>query len=131
MDFQFPWPVTQGEWGAWGVAVFTLALGLILLFAPRISLRLLRLKTHEEKPEAIAEARSTMAGFYLGVGACAVLLAQPLLYMALGFCWLFTVFGRLVSMLSDGGNTPYNWARLVVEIVLAALPLASAFGFLP
>ena len=42
-----------------------------------------------------------MAGFYLGLGLCCVLLAQPLLYMALGFSWLFTAFGRLVSMMSD------------------------------
>lgn len=131
MEFQFPWPVTQGEWAAWASAVVTVVLGLLLLFAPRISLRLLRLRTHEEKPEAVAEARATMAGFYLGLGVCCLLLAQPLLYMALGFSWLFTVFGRLISMLSDGGNTPYNWAKLVIEIALAGLPLAFAFGFLP
>ena len=30
-----------------------------------------------------------MAGFYLGVGLCAILLAQPLLYMALAFAFGF------------------------------------------
>ena len=54
-----------------------------------------------------------------------------LLYMALGFSWLLTAFGRILSMMSDGANTPFNWASVVVELVLAALPLAFAFGFLP
>ena len=38
-----------------------------------------------------------------------------MLYMALGFSWLFTAFGRIVSMLSDRGNTLYNWISLVIE----------------
>jgi uncharacterized membrane protein HdeD (DUF308 family) len=131
MELAFPWPTTQGEWGAWASAAVTILFGLILLFAPHVAFRLLRLQTREGKPHAIAEARSTMSGFYLGVGVCSILLAQPLLYMTLGFSWLFTAFGRLVSMLSDGGNKPFNWTALIVEIVLAALPLGFAFGFLP
>ena len=44
--------------------------------------------------------------------------------MALGFSWLFTAFGRIVSMLSDRGNTLYNWISLLIELALAGLPLA-------
>ena len=40
-------------------------------------------------------------------------------------------FLRVVAMLSDRANTPYNWLMLVVDIVLAALPLAFALGFVP
>ena len=72
-----------------------------------------------------------MAGFYLGLGLCCILLAQPWLYIALGFSWLFTAFGRIVSMLSDRGNTLYNWISLVIELVLAGLPLAFSLGFVP
>lgn len=131
MEFAFPWPLTQGEWLAWSSATVTVLFGLLLLFAPGISLRVLRLQPKAEHPEALAGARATMSGFYLGTGLCCILLAQPLLYMALGFSWLFTAFGRIVSMLSDRGNTLYNWAAVVVELVLAALPLGFAFGFLP
>ena len=130
MEFSFPWPVSQGEWLAWGSAAATALFGLALLFAPRLSLRFLRLQTTERHPEAVSEARGTMAGFYLGFGLCCLLLAQPLLYLALGASWGFTAFGRLVSMLSDRGNTLYNWVSLVVELALAALPLGFAFGFL-
>lgn len=131
MEFSFPWPMTQGEWLAWSSAAVTVFFGLVLLFAPGISFRILRLQPAQNHPEALSEARATMAGFYLGVGLCCILLAQPLLYMALGFSWLFTAFGRIVSMMSDRGNTLYNWVSTVIELALAALPLGFAFGLLP
>lgn len=130
MEFAFPWPFSQGEWLAWTSAAVTVLFGLILFFAPRLSLRLLRLQTVPEHPEALAEARATMAGFYLGLGLCCLLLgSQPFLYMALGLSWALTAFGRIVSMMSDRGGTIINWLWLVLEIVLAALPLAFALGF--
>jgi cytochrome c biogenesis protein CcdA len=131
MEFSFPWPMSQGEWLAWSVGAVTVCLGIVLMFAPRLSFKLLRLQTSPNHPEALSEARATMSGFYLGVGLCCILLAQPLLYMALGFSWLFTAFGRIVSMMSDRGNTLYNWIAVALELVLAALPLAFAFGLLP
>lgn len=131
MEFAFPWPFTQGEWLAWSSAAVTVLFGLILLFAPAISLRILRLRPAENHPEAVAEARARMAGFYLGLGVCCILLAQPLLYMALGFSWLLTAFGRIISMLSDRGNTLFNWISAAVELALALLPLAFAFGLAP
>ncbi|MEP9399751.1 DUF4345 family protein [Mesorhizobium sp. KR2-14] len=129
MEFAFPWPMTPGEWWAWSSAAVTVLFGLVLLFAPRVSLRILRLQPVETRQEAVAEARATMAGFYLGLGMCCILLAQPLLYLALGFSWLFTAFGRIISMLSDQGNKLYNWVWLFLALVLAGLPLAFAFGF--
>jgi hypothetical protein len=131
MGFEFPWPTSDGEWLAWSSAVVTILFGLILLFLPRIALRILRLQTAPNHPEAVAEARGTMAGFYLGLGLCCILLAQPWLYIALGFSWVFTAFGRIVSMLSDRGGTLYNWISLVIEVVLAGLPLAFSLGFMP
>lgn len=131
MEFAFPWPVSQGEWLAWASAAVTVAFGLIALFAPVTSLRILRLETRPDHPEAVGEARATVSGFWLGVGIACILLAQPLVYVALGLSWALTAFGRLVSMMSDGGNTPYNWAALAIAIVLALPPLLFAFGLLP
>ncbi len=128
MDLTFPWPTSNGEWLAWSSAALTLLFGLLALFAPVTALRILRLQTRADHPEAVAEARGTISGFHLGVGLACVLLAQPLVYIALGLAWLFTAFGRLVSMMSDKGNTLYNWAFFAVELVLAALPLGYAFG---
>ncbi|MBU4529887.1 MAG: DUF4345 family protein [Hoeflea sp.] len=125
---EFYWPSTQGEWLAWSSAAVTVVFGLMLLFAPRTSLRILRLQTAPDHPEALSEARGTMAGFYLGVGICALLFAQPLIYLALGAGWAFTAFGRIVSMLSDRGVTGFNLVSVAIEIVLAALPLLYGLG---
>jgi hypothetical protein len=130
MEFAFPWPTTNGEWAAFGAAAITVLLGLIRLFAPDIVLRLQRLQPVPEHPEAFAAVRSTMAGFYLGLGLCSILLVQPFLYMALGFSWVFTAFGRLISILSDR-NTLLNWFLILVELVLAAAALANPLGFIP
>jgi hypothetical protein len=130
MELAFPWPVSQGEWLAWISAAVTVAFGLLALFAPVTSLRMLRLETRPDHPEAVGEARATISGFWLGVGLTCILLAQPLVYVALGLSWALTAFGRIVSMMSDGGNTPFNWIALAVEIVLALPPLLFAFGLL-
>jgi hypothetical protein len=131
MQFAFPWPVSQGEWLAWSCAAVTLVFGLMMLFAPRITLRALRLRTADGHPEAVAEARATMSGFYIGVGLSCLLLAQPLLYLSLGLCWGLTAFGRVISMLSDNGGTLYNGVWLIAELALATLALAYALGFVP
>ncbi len=130
MEFAFPWPYSQGEWLAWSCAVITLLFGLLMLFAPGLVLKVLRLQTTPNHPEAVSEARATMSGFYIGTGLACILLAQPLLYLALGLCWALTAFGRIISMLSDNGNTIYNWLWLVAEIVLAAMALTFALGLI-
>jgi len=130
MELAFPWPISQGEWLAWSSAAITALWGLILLLAPRIAARILRLQATPDHPEAIGELRATLGGFHLGIGLSAILFAQPLIYLALGLCWALAAFGRFVSMLSDDGNTVYNWTRLVIEGVLAALALVYALGFI-
>lgn len=128
MELAFPWPFSRGEWLAWSSAAITVLIGLALFLAPRTGLRLLGLRAAPERPAAVAEARATMAGFHLGLGLACILLAQPLLYLALGASWAFAAFGRLISILSDAGSTLYNWTQLVVALVLAGLPLAFALG---
>jgi hypothetical protein len=127
---EFYWPTTQGEWLAWSSALVTIVFGLMLLFAPRLSLKILRLQTLPDHPEAVSEARATMAGFYLGVGICAMLFAQPLVYLALGGGWAFTAFGRIISMMSDRGVTFYNLVSVVIEVLLAAGPLLYGLGWI-
>nr|WP_179759021.1 DUF4345 family protein [Hoeflea halophila] len=127
---EFYWPTSQGEWLAWSAALVTILFGLMLLFAPRISLKILRLQTAPDHPEAVSEARATMAGFYLGIGICAMLFAQPLIYLALGSGWAFTAFGRIISMLSDRGVTGFNLVSVVMEVLLAAGPLLYALGWI-
>jgi len=56
-------------------------------------------------------------------------LAQNWIYMALGASFAMAAFARIISLLSDKGSTILNYLLLVVQIVLAALPLAYVFGF--
>lgn len=130
MELAFPWPISQGEWLAWICAAITAFWGLILLLAPRIAGRVLRLQAAPDHPEAIGELRSTLGGFHLGIGLSAILFAQPLIYLSLGLCWALAAFGRFISMLSDDGNTLYNWVRLVIEGILGALALGFALGLI-
>ncbi len=130
MEFIFPWPVSPGGWLAFSSAAVTVVFGLFLLIAPGFSFRLLRLQTMPGHPEALSEGRATMAGFYLGLGLTCMLLDQPLLYLALGASWGMTAGGRLISIVADRGNTLFNWVSIVIECLLAAMPLAMVFGYI-
>lgn len=124
-------PQTLGEGLAWASAVITIIFGLICLLTPRLAFRIMRLRTEEGIPEAVSESRATMSGFYLGTGILAIVFAQPFIWMVLGAGWVFTAFGRLVSIVLDRGNTQFNWISIAIEFALGVLPLAHVFGYIP
>jgi hypothetical protein len=126
MDFYFP--TELGERLAFGAAAFTALAGFIIMFAPGYAMRLFGLQPAEGRRDGYAEQRS-MGGFYLGFGLCAVMLAQDWIYMALGAAFAMAAFARLIALLSDKGGTILNYLLMVVQIVLAALPLGYVFGF--
>ena len=124
-----PLPQTNADMLPFVAALVTMLFGLVALFAPRLTLRALRLQAVERHPEAVGESRATIAGFWLGVGlVSAAFFDQPFVQMALGAGWLFTGFGRLVSILSDRGATVYNWLFLALNLLLALMALAPVFG---
>lgn len=127
---EFYLPASNGEWLAWISAAITTLFGAIMLFAPGVSMKLLRLEAAGGRVEGLASIRATMAGFHLGLGLGALVFAQPFLWVALGAAWGFTLFGRLVSMTSDKGSTFYNWVAAILEFILAVGPLLFAFGFI-
>ncbi|KAG1651769.1 ATP synthase subunit alpha [Nymphon striatum] len=90
-----------GEWFAILSAIVTIGFGIICFFAPKTTYKILRLRTAEGVPEALSESRGTMAGFYLGVGILALLFSQPLLWLALGAGWGFTVASRYAGSLYE------------------------------
>lgn len=130
MDFAIPWPFSHGEWLAWTSAVVTIVIGLIAMFAPRLHLRALRLGNIGEQPETLAESRAQLGGFYIGIGIAAIMFAQPLVYMALGFGWAMAFFGRLIAMMFNRRPTLCNFGHLAASFLLAGLPLAYTFGFI-
>jgi hypothetical protein len=98
------------------------------MFAPGYAFRLFGLQPREGRREGFAEGRS-MGGFYLGFGLSAIMLAQDWIYMALGASFAMAAFARIISLLSDKGSTVINYLLLVVQMILAALPLLYVFGF--
>lgn len=126
MEFYFP--TEPGEQLAFAAAAVTAVLGLVMMFAPGLVYRFVGLQPRDGRPEAYAEARSTMGGFYFGFGLAALLFAQPMVYLALGSSFAMAVFARILSIMSDRGSGIVNYTLLVVQAILAALPLAYVFG---
>lgn len=111
-------------------AFLTLCLGLLCLFAPSFAGSLMRLRSNVVVEGAIGEIRGNVAGFYIATSLAVLFIGGTHSIVALGLCWLMTAFGRMVSMLSDKANNLYNWVSLLVELLLAALPLSVVFGVL-
>ncbi|MGV1916454.1 DUF4345 domain-containing protein [uncultured Agrobacterium sp.] len=126
MEFYFP--TELGEQLAFGAAVLSSLIGLLVMFAPMITFRLFGLQVTGERRDGLVLIRSSLAGLYLGLGVSALLLAQPMVYLAFGAAFALAVFGALLSILSDGGATLRNLLLMVVHVVLAAFPLMYVFG---
>jgi hypothetical protein len=126
MEFYFP--TELGEQLAYCAAAFTALLGLFMMFAPGYSYRFLGLQPREGRLGAYAESRS-IGGTYIGLGLMAILLAQPMVYLAVGTSFALAAFGRILSLMSDRGNVVVNLLMLVIQIVLAALPIAYSLGW--
>lgn len=126
---EFYIPTETGEFLAFSAAVATALLGLFGLFAPGMALKLAGLQPRETNREGFAFVRSA-GGFYAGLAIVALLMAQSWIYMAIGGGFALAAFGRILSLMSDGSFSAKNLLVLVVQAVLAALPLGYAFGFL-
>lgn len=127
---EFTLPTEWGEQLAFAAAAFTVLLGLMMVFAPGFSLRVLGFDRPSATTAPYSEMRSSLGGFYFGMGLSAILVAQPFVYFALGAAFGLAAFARILSILSDRGNTLRNYIFLVVQIVLSLLPLGYFFGFL-
>ena len=126
---EFYIPTETGEFLAFCAAIATALFGLFALFAPGIALKLAGLQPREASREGFAFVRSA-GGFYAGLAIVALLMAQSWIYMAIGGGFVLAAFGRILSLMSDGSFTAKNLLVLVIQAVLAALPLGYAFGFL-
>lgn len=127
---EFYIPTETGEFLAFSAAAAAALLGLVMLFAPRLTFRAAGIGLAEGRRGGLAEARSTMGGMHVGLGLGAILLAQPMVYLAVGAAFALAAFGRALSMMSDNGATLFNGFALLVQAALAILPLAYVFGLI-
>lgn len=122
------WPQTLGESLGFGVAVLTALFGLLAFVAPRMAFQMARLEA--KVPDAIAEGRASFGGVFLALGLSGIALAQPSVYMTLGFVWGLTALGRIVSVIFDRSFSTYNLAATLFELGLAAAALAWPLGYI-
>lgn len=120
-------PTEFGEQLAFGSAAFCALIGLILMLAPGLALSFYGLAPREGRGEGYGAIRSS-GGFLLGFGLSAILVAQPMVYLALGGAIALSALARMLSILSDRGGAAKNSLLLVVQIVVGGLPLAYVFG---
>ena len=123
-------PGSNAETYVFFVAILTVLYGLAALVFPRALFRLFGLQAKISKPWAYGSLRGELAGFHIGVGGTYLFASNTLFIgLALGICWICTVFGRMIAMLSDRGNTIGNWILLLIEIGFASVVIASILGF--
>ncbi len=127
MEFYFP--TEFGEQLAFGAAAVAALIGALAMFAPGLTLKFFGLEPRNLRPEGFGAVRSA-GGLVVGFSGTALMLAQPTLYLAFGAAMALAAFGRVLSIMSDRGNTLRNALLLVVEVVLAAMPLSYVFGLL-
>ena len=127
MNFYFP--MEPGEQLAFISAVMACLMGCVALFAPGYALRFSGFEDREFRSTARAAVRSS-GGLLIGFAGTALMLAQPMVYLAFGAALALAAFGRTLSILSDGPSKLRSKLLLVVEILLASLPLAYVFGLI-
>lgn len=109
-------------------AVLLALTGLLQFILPSAALRIFGFTVGEVTPEGYAAIRSA-GGLQLGLGLTALFLAQDWTYLALGVSSAAAALGRVISLIFDRGVTARNLAQLLLQIVIAALPLGYVFGY--
>ncbi len=127
---EFSYPFSFGEWLAWWAAVYTLLYGLFCLAFPYALLRLLGLGENAIRTKSVAEIRSS-GGMRIGLALAAILLAQPLIYLALGTAYIFGLMGRIVSLFTERTFGIRYFILILMEIGAAGLLFAFGLQIIP
>jgi hypothetical protein len=112
------------------------AIGFVVLFAPRIAMKIAGLWVLPDKQGGIASVRST-GGFMLGLGGFGMAVAGywqsqfvVLLMLCFGFvvALAFSVIGRLLALVLNRGNLVFNAIALFVQIAAIILVITYVGG---
>ncbi|MBB4955619.1 hypothetical protein H4S14_003658 [Agrobacterium vitis] len=124
---QFYFPTEPGEQLAFLGAAITAAFGFVMMFAPAMTMRFFGLCLREGRYDGLALFRFT-GGMMLGLGLGALLLAQPMVYLAVGATLGIALFGLVLSALQDHGATMRMVIVMIVVAMLVMLPLVYVFA---
>ena len=106
-------------------ALLQLLLGVVGFFKPRVFTDQLQITMNT--PAAVSEVRTVFGGLNLGAGLAALLMNQPLVYMALGVAWFFGLLARFYSMLADRTSLRDSMPGITVDAVFSLLYLSGLF----
>ncbi len=112
-------------------AAITMAIGLLGLLNPALTVRMLGLEVVD--PRGFSQARGTFGGLYLALGAMILWAvsarsAGPTFLRAAAVLVGATALGRLASILIDGAVTPLNLLFFAIETTVAVVTLLASFG---
>lgn len=103
-------------------AIITLIIGLVGFFKPRLITASQQIELGSAM--ALSEARVVFGGLHLGGALTALVLHQPLIYIALGMGWLFGLLARFYSMWADKTSLGQSLPGMAVDGSLAFLFLS-------
>ncbi|MDJ0877414.1 MAG: DUF4345 family protein [Halieaceae bacterium] len=103
-------------------ALLQLLIGVVGFFKPRAFTEQMQLVM--STPMAVSEVRTVFGGLNLGVGLAALLMQEPLVYMALGMAWFFGLLARFYSMAVDKTSLRDSMPGITVDAVLSFLYLS-------
>lgn len=105
-------------------ALITAGLGLMGLVRPSAAAALTSIQP--VGLVGVSEIRATYGGFFLALGACALVMQTPAVFSVVGIAWLGTAFGRTVSVFVDGSRSPQNVGAIAFEAAIGALLVVQA-----
>lgn len=128
---EFTLPYSTGEWLAFLTALATVLIGLCLMLFPRPMMHWLGLAPRPSSNNGVSEVRGPFGGMWVGFGLAALVLAQPLVYLALGAAFAFAVVGRLYSFVIDRTFNIHCVVATFFEVLSAFFPIAYGLQIIP
>ncbi|MEM9734088.1 MAG: DUF4345 family protein [Pseudomonadota bacterium] len=128
---EFAMPLSTGEWLAFLTALATFLIGLGLMLFPRPFMAWLGLAPRVGTNNGVSEVRGPFGGMWAGLGLAALLLAQPLVYVALGTAFVFCLLGRFYSFIVDRTFNIHCVVATLFEVASAVFPIAYGLQIIP
>ena len=124
------WPATAGEGLAFLTALATFLIGLFITVAPATFMGWIGLGGARGVAGGVSEVRSALGGMWTGLGLAALLLAQPLVYLALAVAFLGVTLARIAGMAAERRTTPAIALATLFEAASAFCAAAWPLGWI-
>jgi hypothetical protein len=102
-----------------GVAIMTVATGMLALYAPKSLTGFTGLSPIGGR--GVTEIRAIFGGLFIALGLYPILIGGPVGYEILGWAYLSIAVVRLVSIFLDKSSSRSNWISLAAEVVFGGI----------